>query len=577
MIAHTTQQFLEGHPVLSVAMLGGVLLVVVGCGSWAFLAHYHRQRLRFEMLLTDLLADFSDAGTAEIDGKIRRWLEVIGRFFEVDRVVFSLLEEDGSGLKVIHDFAREGIPRLDPYLYTEDAPWMFKALYAGEVLNVRRVPRDLPRDAGPDHDHFRRLRLKSLLVVPLKTRESGTYLVSFGYVRTYGQWAPDTHLRLRLVCEVFARALAVAGAMEVEARLVNAVKEEQRRMNSILREFRGVVWEIHGAINDPTSHVEYMSENVVDLIGYTAQEWTSQPQFWLKVLHPDDREAAVAAADQLFQKGGFAMKQFRWVRKGGGTLWLEAHMAVSKDEQGRAIGLRGVIIDISRRKQTEQAYEESQRLIRRIAETMPSILYLYDFVENRNLFCNRRIQTVLGYTEAEVQAMGHGLLQQLIHPDDTERVAAHGRKLAGLADEEVMELEYRLRARNGQYRWLFGRETVFTREADGRPRSILGVAHDVTSRRRDQVALRQSEELNRAVIDSLSSLIVILDQEGRVLAANRAWQNRWAKTRRSGSVPVEGSDGVLEPAGIPIGKRAASTAALRKGLERVLAGPACDF
>jgi PAS domain S-box-containing protein len=265
------------------------------------------------------------------------------------------------------------------------------------------------------------------------------------------------------------------------------------------------------------------------------------------------------------------------VAKDGTVLWMEAHVAVTTDAEGRTSGLRGVVNDISKRKHAELAYEESQRLIRRIAETMPSMLYLYDFTENRNLFCNRRIRYVLGYSEEEVQEMGPDLLKRLVHPDDADSVFAHTRKLIDLADEEVLELEYRLRSRNGEYRWLYGRETVFTRDTDGKPRSILGVAHDVTERRRDQLALKRSEELNRAVIDSLTSLIVIVDHKGKVLAANRAWQRRWAATRRGGAAPMDIGDGLLQPAGVTTNNVGDSPQALREGLEKVLDGSLTDF
>ncbi len=577
MIAHTTQQLLEGHPFIAMAAFGAVLILAAGASAWALLTYHQRQRLRFEMLLTDLFADFAHAGPEETDGKIRAWLEVIARFFGVDRTAFCRLEEDGSGSRILYDYAAENIPHLPGHLAAADAPWIYATLYAGHVVNVRRAPFDLPADAVRDREHFQRLRLKSLLIVPMRTRENGTYIVSFGCVRGYGHWGANPHLRLRLICEVFANALAKCSASQTETRLAKAVEQEQRRVNEILSDFRGIVWELCGAPSEPGSRMEYVSENVEQLLGYTAQDWTSTPQFWLKVLHPDDREDAVRSADELFARGGFGTQQFRWITKEGVTLWMEAHMAVTVAPDGHTTGLRGVIHDISKRKQAEHAYEESQRLIRRIAETMPSVLYLYEHAENRNVFCNRRIQTVLGYSEEEVNEMGGDLLNRLVHPDDAENVFAHAGKLGQLADEDVMELEYRLRARNGEYRWLFGRETVFTRGADGRPRSILGVAHDVTERRRDQLALKVSEELNRSVIDSLTSLIVIVDREGRVLTANRAWQRRWAETRQDGAGPLNIGEELLPPATDPNDAIPDSTRAFREGLEGVLGGRREDF
>jgi len=138
--------------------------------------------------------------------------------------------------------------------------------------------------------------------------------------------------------------------------------------------------------------------------------------------------------------------------------------------------------------------QEIQRLIQQIADAIPGLLYLYDLVEQRNVYINLQVAEILGYTQDQIQTMGLQSLFLLLHPDDLARYPAHLERLNSAADGEVTTFEYQYRHANGEWRYFYSYETVFTRTADGSPQQILGIAQDITERRRTEDALRQSEE-----------------------------------------------------------------------------------
>ena len=102
-------------------------------------------------------------------------------------------------------------------------------------------------------------------------------------------------------------------------------------------------------------------------------------------------------------------------------------------------------------------------MLRRIAEAMPDILYVFGLLERRNLYANRRIEQVLGYPPEQVAAMGDDVMRTLVHPDDLPAVATHLERLGTLAEHELATVEYRMRHAGGGYRWLRSREVPFAR------------------------------------------------------------------------------------------------------------------
>ncbi len=168
--------------------------------------------------------------------------------------------------------------------------------------------------------------------------------------------------------------------------------------------------------------------------------------------------------------------------------------------------------EITERRQSEEALRASERFVQQITATIPGILYVYDLILERNVYSNRQMADILGYTPEEVQAMGQDAMPTLLHPDDLPRAAEYRTMQAQATEGAILCFEYRMRSREGSWRWLLSREVVFTRAANGQPQQILGIAQDITER-------KQVEEAYRNLVDfSIQGLLIM--QEGRVVFAN---------------------------------------------------------
>jgi PAS domain S-box-containing protein len=152
--------------------------------------------------------------------------------------------------------------------------------------------------------------------------------------------------------------------VEERARLSAQLEGERQRLGDLVASVPGVVWEAWGAPDANSQRINFVSGHVEQMLGYTVDEWLSTPNFWLQIVHPDDRERAASEALRKFESEHGGVSEFRWIRKDGRAVTVEAHSVAVRDEQGRPVGMRGVTMDISARKHAE---EELDRRVRQAA------------------------------------------------------------------------------------------------------------------------------------------------------------------------------------------------------------------
>jgi PAS domain S-box-containing protein len=139
----------------------------------------------------------------------------------------------------------------------------------------------------------------------------------------------------------------------------------------------------------------------------------------------------------------------------------------------------------------EEALRQSQHFIEQIADTAPTMIYVWELAPLRNTYLNRYGLEFLGYSHSEIRAKGEQFFQEILHPDEAEMFAQTVQRLAALQDGEILENEFRLKNAQGEWRWLHTWDLVFTRTTIGTPAQLLGTAIDITVQ-------KQAEELRHA-------------------------------------------------------------------------------
>lgn len=171
--------------------------------------------------------------------------------------------------------------------------------------------------------------------------------------------------------EGIARDVTERKRIEKEKQELAAQVEKQRkRLQELVSSVPGIVWEAWGEPDAATQRVDFVSDYVEKMLGYSIEEWLSTPNFWLSIVHPDDKEAAARNAAESFASRKTGTNRFRWIAKNGKAIWVESQSIAILDEAGNPIGMRGVTMDISERKQKE----DNEQFLAEASTTLASSL-----------------------------------------------------------------------------------------------------------------------------------------------------------------------------------------------------------
>ena len=128
------------------------------------------------------------------------------------------------------------------------------------------------------------------------------------------------------------------------------------------------------------------------------------------------------------------------------------------------------------------------------ANAVPGVLYIFDAICRRNIYINSQAYDSLGYAPEHILAMGEEFITEIMHPEDLAQFPTHLERLERSHSGEVVKLEYRMRHRNGEWRWFCTHDRVYSRTTEGRLEKILGIAREITCRKQAETALQESEE-----------------------------------------------------------------------------------
>jgi PAS domain S-box-containing protein len=231
--------------------------------------------------------------------------------------------------------------------------------------------------------------------------------------------------------------------------------------------------------------------------------------------HPEDAEYVQEQMRISRNTGQPHDFYYRVVLRNGRVKFLHAMGQVTMNEAGEAIRLFGTLQDVTVQKNIERQHRENEYFIQKITELTPSLIGVYNIHSGKYLFINQAIQTLLGYSVAPVLQNGTEFFRDIMHPDDLPRVlsennnalAEQNRKENLSRPDKIVELRYRLRHANGQYRWFHTFGTIFERNAANQIETVIYLAIDVSEQMASDTELKLNAEQIRQQEDRYYKMI----------------------------------------------------------------------
>ena len=268
----------------------------------------------------------------------------------------------------------------------------------------------------------------------------------------------------------------------------------------------------------PEQHLIDVNDAFLDTLGYTRDEVIGRTSLELELFVEPEEQHDVA--DQLREQGRVADRELR-IRRRDGTI-LDGVFSGEIIESGGQQYLLTVMIDLTERKQAEEALRESEEKFRLVAD------FTYDWETWRNpdgtyRYVSPSCERITGHTAAEFLA-DPDLPLKITHPDDQAKVRSHHDSLAHKAQDRPLDLEFRIVTPGGETRWISQWSTaVYGGDGQWLGRRVSN--RDVTANKQAADRVRESEEqLARAVEGSGVGL-----WDWQVQTGAETFTSRWAE------------------------------------------------
>jgi PAS domain S-box-containing protein len=299
-----------------------------------------------------------------------------------------------------------------------------------------------------------------------------------------------------------------------------AHRESEKKYRTILKNIQEGYFE-----TDLAGNLTFFSDSVCRIHGYPKEELMG-----MNIRQYTDKEIAkkvFQAFNKVYNRRK-PLKGFNWqiIRKDGSKRYIEASVSLQEDSTGNPIGFKGLIRDITERKQTEELLKQGEAQYRLLADHIKDQVWLMD-LNLKVTYISPSVERLLGYNLEELKQLPlDKLLTETSFPTAMEFFKIEMPKALAAPPtyslKRLLELEFR--CKDGQTLWT---ESTFSliRNKNGKPVSILGEGRDITERKQMEYDLRASEINFRHSLDDSPLGVRISTMEGETIYANRAVLN----------------------------------------------------
>jgi PAS domain S-box-containing protein len=388
---------------------------------------------------------------------------------------------------------------------------------AGEM--ARKVlagegPDCLPMDTAGPHRLMFDYRQLTRFGIPLEALLAESIVIN----RPVSFYEEHKYLTLA-VSWVFAFLLLTVGILAVaivrQLRAEKRLRESEERYRNLMEASFDWIWEV-----DAENRFTYASPRVVDFLGYTPEEMFGHTPFEFMPEAEARRVEEIFGAIAAVRRPFTALENVN-LHRDGRLVSLETSGAPMFEPGGEFKGYRGSNRDITARQAAEQALRESEERLR-LANEAANIGTLDADLETGQVRFSPELCAILGVPSGTEWNVHEGI--KIVHPEDSALVMAAVRRSQDPAGDGRIYSEHRIIRPDGEVRWLVwsGRTTFRNTPAGRVPCRGIGVAFDITERKRAERSLAEQFNFLQLLIDTIPSPIFYIDVNGVYQGCNQS-------------------------------------------------------
>jgi PAS domain S-box-containing protein len=369
------------------------------------------------------------------------------------------------------------IDNLPDYVYVRDVEnrFLLGNLALAQIMGAKS-PEELV--GKTDYDYFSRELADEFHADDMRVMQTGQPLVNKEEATTKPQedrnWILTTKVPLRDPQGEIIGLVGIGRDITERKRMESALLESRGRLDDILKSLQAVVWSARPDTFEPL----FVNQAIEKIFGYPPYEFFEDPAFWLKVVHPEDRERLEEQRQALVSAGSHEI-EFRIIRSDGEVIWLHDRAQAIRDEHGQIVRVDGITSDITARKRAEEQLNEERNLLRTLIDSLPHYIYIKD-IEGRYVLDNI----------ADAHAMGAGSPEEVVGKTDfdfypreqAEKYFADDMSIIH-SGQPLLNIEEITTDKKGEQEWILTSKWPL-RDSHGQIIGLFGISIDLTERKR---------------------------------------------------------------------------------------------
>jgi diguanylate cyclase (GGDEF)-like protein/PAS domain S-box-containing protein len=333
---------------LAAVLVGcAALLLVVPIRTRLLNAQARTLRLQEAILEATAFAAERLASSDGLEAGLAEDLERLGRATGASRVYTFRNDIDEAGrltMSIAAEWTAPGIaatitdPQNQDHPYARFSHWEV-ALGTGAPVQMTRSQASEVARLDMDAEG-----VLSLLAVPVFVGDTWWGFIGFDDCERERTWS-------RAELDALRATAVTLGVVMATDEAYRTTREAEERYRALVEHLPGAVY-IDGL--DNTASTLYMSPVIESIVGYTVKEWEDDPDLFPKLLHPEDREAALEATARHNESGEPFRMDYRLTAKDGRTVWIRDEAVVIYGEDGNPLYSQGIMQDITEAKAAQE-------------------------------------------------------------------------------------------------------------------------------------------------------------------------------------------------------------------------------
>jgi diguanylate cyclase (GGDEF)-like protein/PAS domain S-box-containing protein len=236
--------------------------------------------------------------------------------------------------------------------------------------------------------------------------------------------------------------------------------------------------------------ISYISENVLDVLGYTQEEIINTEFRYAKIIHSDDLTRVKDEISSYLDKNidNFS-QQYRLKKKNGEYIYVFDFTRVIKNDNNDIVKIIGYFYDQTESVLLKQEIEKKHKRLELLIDSANLGTWVLN-LNNKNVEYNDNWAKIIGYTLNELEPLSYDTWAKRCHPEDLDKALNKLEKYLN-GESDIYEVEFRMLHKDGYYKWILSRGKVLEYDKDGNPLILYGVHIDIDEQKKIEEKLRR--------------------------------------------------------------------------------------